>query len=131
MTPTENPSAQDVPAPAGPAVDAAADSLPSAVVGIGASAGGLEPACELFRDLPSDTGMTFVFVSHLDPAHKSALADILGKVAGIPVREVQDGDLIRPNHAYVIPPNQDMELSNERLQLTPRTVAREPHMPIG
>lgn len=103
---------------------------PQSVVGIGASAGGLEAVSELLRNLSTDTGMAFVFVSHLDPAHESALTGILAKVCKLPVSEARDGEAIAPNHVYVIPPNTDMVIDGKSLRLTPRGDQRGPHMPV-
>ena len=61
------------------------------VVGIGASAGGLEAFSELLHNLPEKTGMAFVLVQHLDPTHESALPEILGRTTKLPVEEVSDG----------------------------------------
>src|SRR5262249_40446132 len=77
---------------------------PFPVVGIGASAGGLEAMSELLRWLPTDTGMAFVFVPHLDPTHRSLLAEILARATSMPVTEVADELRVEPNHAYIIPP---------------------------
>ena len=64
---------------------------PVCVVGIGASAGGLEALQQLLTFLPSNTGMAFVIIQHLSPDHKSLLADILGKYSGMPITEIRDG----------------------------------------
>ena len=75
------------------------------VVGIGASAGGLEAVTELLKNLPLDTGMGFVLVQHLDPQHESALADLLTRATSMPVREVTNNLRVETNHVYVIPPD--------------------------
>src|SRR5262249_41818697 len=67
------------------------------VVGVGASAGGLEALTELFQALRPDSGMAFGVVSHLDPEHKSALAEILSRVCPMPVIEAEDGMTVEPN----------------------------------
>jgi len=87
------------------------------VVGIGASAGGLEAIEELFRHMPSDTGMTFVMVQHLDPNHKSILSELIARFTTMLVSEATSGKVIQPNHIYVIPPNRDLDLLNGTLQL--------------
>ncbi|MBX7279221.1 hypothetical protein K2E96_03775 [Pseudomonas sp. ERGC3:05] len=74
------------------------------VVGIGASAGGLEAFTTFFTQLPPDTGMAFVLVQHLSPDHESALTEILGRIAPIPVVVAKHGMRVEPNRAYVIPP---------------------------
>ena len=100
------------------------------VVGIGASAGGLEAFTHLLRPLPVDTGMAFVLVQHLDPKHKSMLSEILGRETRMPVSEVKDQMVVMPNHVYVIPPNAQMSIRNGVLSLVPRNEARGPFMPI-
>jgi chemotaxis response regulator CheB len=74
------------------------------VVGIGASAGGLEAFTELLKNLLLDTGMGFVLVQHLDPQHESALAGLLSRATSMPVREVTNNLRVEANHVYVIPP---------------------------
>src|SRR2546425_12690840 len=81
------------------------------VVGVGASAGGLDAFNHLLRALPDDTGMAFVIIQHLDPKHESMLADILSRDTHMPVREVAANMPVEPDHVYVIPPNRMMELS--------------------
>jgi two-component system CheB/CheR fusion protein len=100
------------------------------VVGIGASAGGLEALTELLQALPADSGMAFVIVPHLDPEHKSALGEILSRVSRTPVQEVEDGVTVGPNHVYVMPPNRDMVIAQGILHLTPRAETHAPHLPI-
>ncbi len=100
------------------------------VVGIGASAGGLEALTELFQAMPADSGLVFVVVSHLDPEHKSALGEILARVTAMPVREVENGLVIEPNHVYVMPPNTEMVLARSAFRLTRRATSRGPHTPV-
>jgi len=78
------------------------------VVGVGASAGGLEAFSELLRHLPVNTGMAFVLVQHLDPHHESILADLLGNYTRMPVMQVHADVVVKPDHVYVIPPNATM-----------------------
>ncbi|TLY35377.1 MAG: hypothetical protein E6K60_10960, partial [Nitrospirae bacterium] len=80
------------------------------VVGIGASAGGLEACTTMLSHLPLDSGMAFVLVQHLDPKHESVLSDLLARSTRMPVMQVQDGVEVHPNHLYVIPPNRSIEL---------------------
>src|SRR3954469_23714308 len=87
------------------------------IVGVGASAGGLEAFTQLLKNLPDDTGMGFVLVQHLDPDHESALAQILARITTMPVREGANGLRISPNHVYIIPPNTDMATIEGRLKL--------------
>ena len=101
---------------------------PFPIVGVGASAGGLEAFGQLLAGLPLDTGMAFVFVQHLDPQRESQLAEILGLRSKMPVVTVQDGMRIEPNHVYVIPPNTSMVLQDSHLRLAPRQGGL--HLPI-
>jgi two-component system CheB/CheR fusion protein len=99
------------------------------IVGIAASAGGLEAFTQLLNHLPIDTGMAFVLIQHLDPNQKSLLSEILGKATQMPVREVQDGMFVEPNQVYVIPPNTKMTLAQGVLQLMPREKIHGKYMP--
>src|SRR5512132_3672975 len=78
------------------------------IVGIGASAGGLEAFTEFLRRMPADSGMAFVLIQHLDPTHPSALAETLARSVQIPVQEIDDGMPLEPDHVYVIPANADV-----------------------
>ncbi len=100
------------------------------IAGIGASAGGLEAFSELLRHLPEKTGMAFVLVQHLDPKHSSELRDILARTTKIPVEEVTDKVVVKPDHIYVIPPNTSMALKDGVLRLAARVLTRGQHMPI-
>jgi two-component system, chemotaxis family, CheB/CheR fusion protein len=100
------------------------------VVGIGASAGGLEAFTKLLKHLPGDTGMAFVLVQHLDPTHASALTELLSRATAMPVTEVRDGMRVEPNHVYVIPPNTNMAILHHRLSLMPRTEKLGLYLPI-
>jgi len=99
------------------------------IVGIAASAGGLEAFRELLSNLLTDTGMAFVLIQHLDPNHKSLLSEILARTTQMPVNEVQDGVTVEPNQVYIIPPNTKMILSNGVLQLLPREKVQGKYMP--
>ena len=103
---------------------------PFPVVGIGASAGGLEAFTQFFEALPASTGMAFVLVQHMDPSKSSMLAEILGRTAKLPVVEVQDGMAVERDHVYVVPPKADLRISGGKLSLLPRPETRGPHMPI-
>jgi len=100
------------------------------VVGIGASAGGLEAFTELLHDLPEKTGMAFVLVTHLDPKHHSDLEGILSRTTNIPVEEALDGAVVRPDHIYVLPPNTSMVMRSGTLRLAGRVLTRGQHLPI-
>jgi two-component system CheB/CheR fusion protein len=91
-----------------------------AVVGIGASAGGLEALTQMLEHLPKKTGMAFVYVQHLDPSHESMLTAILSRTAPIPVKEAKQGVRVLPDVLYVIPPNKNMRIVNGALRLAAR-----------
>jgi len=100
------------------------------LVGIGASAGGLEAFSQLLAELPTDTGMAFILIQHLDPTHESLSSEILSKVTKMRLQEAKDRMTIEPNHVYVIPPNYDMAVMRGELILLPRREMRAPHMSI-
>ena len=100
------------------------------VVGIGASAGGLEAFTELLEHLPTDTGMAFVLLQHLDPRHKSSLPEILARSTQMSVDEVRDGMPLQRNRIYVAPSNTELGLINGALHLLPRPESSARHMPI-
>jgi two-component system, chemotaxis family, CheB/CheR fusion protein len=92
------------------------------VVGVGASAGGLEAFLELLKHLPLDTGMAFVLVQHLDPQHDSVLTQILARGTKLPVHEVIQDVRVAPNTIYVISPNTNLAISDGLLTIVPRSV---------
>ncbi len=100
------------------------------IVGIGASAGGLEAFSDLLHHLPEKTGMAYVLVTHLDPKHSSDLRDILSRTTKIPVHEVSDGVQVQRDHIYVIPPNTNIAIRNGVLRLAARSLTRGQHLPI-
>lgn len=100
------------------------------VVGVGASAGGLEAFIQLLGALPPKPGMAFILVQHLDPQHQSMLTDILSKTSKMPIHEAKDGVAVEPDCIYVIPPNTSMAIRNGKLELTPREHSTHPHLPI-
>ncbi|HKX61283.1 MAG TPA: chemotaxis protein CheB [Verrucomicrobiae bacterium] len=100
------------------------------IVGIGASAGGLEAMTKLLRALPDDTGMSFVLVQHLDPTHKSQLTSLLSRGTLMPLSEARNNVALEPNHLYVIPPDRMMVIRDRTLKLLPRKGAKELHTPI-
>lgn len=103
---------------------------PCAIVGIGASAGGLDAFTRLLEKLPNDTGMAFVLVQHLEPNHKSALPDILSKITTMTVSEVENKTVVRPNRVYIIPPDKAMSVTQGILNLVPRHDTARHFMPI-
>ncbi len=89
------------------------------IVGVGASAGGLEAFSELLKNLPTDTGMAFVLVQHLDPRHGSVLAELLASWTRMPVIQVHGDIPVQHDQVYVIPPNATMVIANRMLKLNP------------
>lgn len=100
------------------------------IVGIGASAGGLEAFTQLIHHLPLDIGMGFILVQHLDPTHESALTQILARATSLPVSEITDRQPVEPNHVYVIPRDTSLHIVDGVLKLEPRPKIRGPHRPI-
>ena len=102
------------------------------VVGIGASAGGLAAFEAFFSGMPADgdPGMAFVLVQHLAPDHKSILTDLIRRYTRMQVFEVEDGMVVMPNCAYIIPPNRDMAFLNGTLQLLEPATPRGQRLPI-
>ena len=102
-----------------PGAEESAEGNPSHIVGIGASAGGLEAFTELLSHLPVDTGMAFVLIQHLDPTHESHLTELLAKASKMPVSEVKGGTRAEANHVYVIPSRCNLGISNGVLHTPP------------
>ena len=103
-----------------------------AVVGIGASAGGLAAFESFFSGIPTEAepGMAFVLVQHLAPDHKSLLTDLIRRCTRMRVFEVEDGMVVQPNHVYIIPPNYDMAFLNGTLHLLEPLMPRGQRLPI-
>ena len=100
------------------------------IVGIGASAGGLEAIAELLGAVPPTTGMAYIVVQHLDPSHESLLAEILAKKTAIPVSVALSGEMVQPDQVYVIPPDVTLTVLAGRIQLSPRPNAPERSLPV-
>ena len=101
------------------------------IVGVGASAGGLEAFVELLEELPSNTGMAFVLIQHLDRTHTSFLAETITKATKMTVTQARDGQRVEANHVYVIPPNADIAILHGSLTLLERRDdAGKLHLPI-
>jgi two-component system CheB/CheR fusion protein len=90
------------------------------VVGVGASAGGLEAFKRLLKAIPESSGMAYILVQHLEPNHESMLPEILQKNTPIPVEEITDKVHVEPNHIYIIPSNKLLTADDGRLRLKPR-----------
>ena len=112
-----------------PLVEERSDVSPVNIVGIGASAGGLEAFTELLNNLPDNTGLAFVLIQHLDPSHQSHLTELLSKTTKMPVSEVNAETPIQANHVYVIPPRSNLSIAGGILQALPRP-AKGCNMPI-
>ncbi|MDO9119278.1 MAG: CheR family methyltransferase [Nitrospira sp.] len=100
------------------------------IVGIGASAGGLEAFTQLLTHLPLDTGMAFVLVQHLDPDHESALTQLLSRATRMPVSEITHNQALQANQVYIIPRDTHLRIVDGLLKLGPRARTRTPHRPI-
>ncbi len=114
-----------VPKPEGTVADS---SFP--IVGIGASAGGLEALEEFLRHVPEGSGMAFVVVQHLDPTHKGVMPELLQRATAMKVVQVRDRQRVKPDGVYVIPPNRDMSLLHGMLHLFEPTAPRGLRLPI-
>jgi two-component system CheB/CheR fusion protein len=101
-----------------------------AVVGMGASAGGLDAFKRFFAVMPSRRGLAFVLVQHLDPTHESLMVELLAKHTAMKVVEVKNQMAIEPNHVYMIPPNKYLAVSKGVLQLSEPAERRGMRMPI-
>ncbi len=118
------------PTPTPPANHARGALRPFPIVGIGASAGGLE-ALELFlRNVPADSGMAFVIVQHLDPTHKGIMAELLQRATAMKVVQVKDRMRVQPGGVYVIPPNKDLSILHGVLHLLDPVAPRGLRLPI-
>jgi two-component system CheB/CheR fusion protein len=101
------------------------------IVGVGASAGGLEAFTQLLEHLPSTTGMAFVLIQHLDPTHTSQLPEILSRKSTMPIREVQGDTPVKSDHVYVIPASENLRIEKGILRTMPRPVGSStPNMAV-
>jgi two-component system, chemotaxis family, CheB/CheR fusion protein len=100
------------------------------VVGIGASAGGLEAFEQFFTHVPREIGMAFILVPHLDPGHASLMSELLRRVTKLEVNQAEDGMKVEPNRVYVIPPNRDMTIFHGTINLETPAKNRGLRMPI-
>jgi len=107
-----------------------ASTLPFFVVGMGASAGGIEALLRFFEALPSNNGMAFVIVLHLSPKHESNIAHILQQKTAMPVVQVSETVSIEPNHVYVISPRNDLLMNDGMLQVVSAARPRGRHVVI-
>ena len=100
------------------------------IVGIGASAGGVEALEAFFRAMPADNGMGFVIVTHLPPDRDSLLAEIIGRASHMPVVNARDGQLVEAQHVYVLPPGATLTIAAGRLRLRHIAAANRERTPI-
>ncbi len=104
--------------------------VPTHIVGLGASAGGLEPLEQFLSHVPVQSGLAYVVVQHLDPTHKAMLTELLQRVTSMPVREVTTSLRAEPNAVYVIPPNTELTLKGGLLRLAEPREPRGMRLPI-
>ena len=100
------------------------------IVGIGASAGGLEALEQFLKNVPVGSGMAFVIVQHLDPTREGVMSELLQRATSMKVVQVKDRTLVRPDCVYVIPPNKDMSLLHGVLHLLAPVAPRGLRLPI-
>jgi two-component system, chemotaxis family, CheB/CheR fusion protein len=115
-----------------PVVERAAPEAPASpflVVGVGASAGGLEAFSELLQHVPDEPNLAFLFVQHLQPHRPSLMKELLSRVTKLKVQEAGQGMRLEANNIYVIPPDSNMALTDGTLELSPREEKRGANMP--
>jgi len=100
------------------------------IVGIGASAGGLEALEQFLRHVPKNSGMAYVIIQHLDPTHKGVMPELLQRATTMKVAQVRDRTPVRPDCVYVIPPNRDMTILHGVLHLFEPAAPRGLRLPI-
>jgi two-component system, chemotaxis family, CheB/CheR fusion protein len=106
------------------------DRLPTRIVGLGASAGGLEPLGQFLAHVPRASGLAYVVVQHLDPTHKAMLTELLQRATSMPVREITASMRVQANAVYVIPPNTELTVMNGVLRLANPSEPRGMRLPI-
>ena len=113
-----------------PAETRSSTSRPFPLVGLGASAGGLEALEQFLGHVPKGCGLGFVVVQHLDPTHKGILVELLQRSTSMPVLQIKDRMKTAPNHVYVIPPNRDLSILHGVLHLLEPAAPRGLRLPI-
>ena len=103
---------------------------PFYVVGIGASAGGLDALERFFRNMPESSGMAFIVVTHLDPDHVSIMPELIQKTTKMKLFQAEDGMTVKPNHVYVAPANRDLAILHGTIQLIEPPEAHGFRLPI-
>ena len=124
----QKPYSEETSAPKAQAADKPKQSFP--IVGIGASAGGLEALESFLENVPENSGMAFVIIQHLDPTRKGMMAELLQRHTSMPVVEANDRLRVEPEHIYVIPPNKDMSILRGALHLFDPVAPRGLRLPI-
>jgi two-component system CheB/CheR fusion protein len=113
-----------------PETSASSANMVFPIVGIGASAGGLEALEQFLGHVPKGSGMAFVIVQHLDPTRKGIMPELLQRATSMRVLQIKDRTKVQPDCVYVIPPNKDLSILNGVLHLLALGVARGPRLPI-
>ncbi len=103
---------------------------PTFVVGIGASAGGLESLETLFQHMPANTGMAFVVIQHLSPDFKSMMFELLARDTSMKIHRVEDGMPIEANHVYLLPPKKEIIVIGDKLHLIDKAPGKGLALPI-
>jgi two-component system, chemotaxis family, CheB/CheR fusion protein len=110
------------------AVNSRADKKGFPVIGIGASAGGLDAFNSLFKSMPVDTGMAFILIQHIEPSHIGNMVGLIQRQTRMPVVEVKDDGLkVQPNHLYMIPQNREISMIDGMLKLGAEIDSRSMH----
>src|SRR5688572_3208553 len=100
------------------------------VVGLGASAGGLEPLEQFLASVPAASGLAYIVVQHMDPTHKAMLRELLERVTAMPVLDATESMRIEPDTVYVIPPNTELTVAGGVLHLAHPVKPRGMRLPI-
>jgi two-component system CheB/CheR fusion protein len=117
--------------PSGSSAKTPENVAPSFIVGIGASAGGLEALEHLLKAMPMDTGMAFVVIQHLSPDFKSLMNELLTRYTSMPIHVVDRSTPVSRNCVYLLPPRKDMVLSGNTLNVRDRPLDQHLNMPIN
>ncbi len=113
-----------------PAAGSGRRATPFPIVGIGASAGGLEALEHFLKEVPAHSGMAFVVIQHLDPDYKGMLPELLQRTTAMPVVQARSRQKVRPDSVYVIPPNRDLSILHDTLYLLDPVAPRGLRLPI-
>jgi two-component system, chemotaxis family, CheB/CheR fusion protein len=100
------------------------------IIGLGASAGGLEPLEQFLSNIPTATGLAYMVVQHMDPTHKTLLGELLQRATWMPVHEAVNAKLIEPDAVYVIPPDSELTVVSGALHLAKPAEPRGQRLPI-